>query len=123
MTTETIDKLFLELAQFTQAESGREAELLSCIQGVARAVGCNHTEDADGRAKLIRCVEELMFEPTGESCRGCGKPLVKGNARIADGCPCNSARGINHGIVPVNVCTCKDCDPAETGSSRVHCMK
>lgn len=121
MTTEIIDKLFLELAQFTQAESGREAELLACIRSIARAVGCNHTETAEGRSKLVRCVEELMFEETGEPCRGCGKPLFKRNARIADGCPCNSNRGINHGLVPVKACTCKECDPEETGSSRVRC--
>jgi hypothetical protein len=61
-TTETIDKLYLELAQFTQAESGRETELLGCIRGIGRAIGCNHTEDADGRQRLVRCAEERMRE-------------------------------------------------------------
>lgn len=51
-------------------------------------------------------------------CRGCGKPLVPANYRIADGCPCNNGRGINHGIVATTTCTCKECDPAQTGSTR-----
>lgn len=60
MDTETIDKLYLELAQFTRAEPPRETELLNCIRSIGRAVGCGHTEDADGRAKLVRCVEERL---------------------------------------------------------------
>lgn len=48
-------------------------------------------------------------------CNGCGLPL-KGH--VADGCPCNSPRGINHGIVPKHVCTCDECDPEQTGSVR-----
>jgi hypothetical protein len=51
------------------------------------------------------------------NCRGCGKPLT-GDERIADGCPCNNPRGINHGIVPKHVCTCRECDPEQTGSVR-----
>jgi hypothetical protein len=51
-------------------------------------------------------------------CRGCGKPLLWENIRIADGCPCNSARGINHGLVPQDTCTCLVCDPKQTGSTR-----
>ena len=51
-------------------------------------------------------------------CRACGKPLDPGDTRIADGCPCNSPRGVNHGIVAKETCTCVECDPAQTGSSR-----
>jgi hypothetical protein len=51
-------------------------------------------------------------------CKGCNKPLDGRDYRIADGCPCNSARGINHGLVPVNTCTCVVCDPEQTGSTR-----
>lgn len=51
-------------------------------------------------------------------CRGCGKTLLTSNATVADGCPCNSTRGINHGVVPKSVCTCVICDPAQTGASR-----
>jgi hypothetical protein len=40
------------------------------------------------------------------------------NLRVADGCPCNSGRGDNHGIVPKDTCTCAICDPAQTGSTR-----
>lgn len=53
-----------------------------------------------------------------DACRGCGRPLLPENRRIADGCPCNSARGINHGLVAKNTCTCATCDPAQTGASR-----
>ncbi len=37
---------------------------------------------------------------------------------IADGCPCNSPRGVNHGIIPFFACTCEVCDPEQTGSAR-----
>lgn len=57
---------------------------------------------------------------TPEKCRGCGKWLNPLADRIADGCPCNSPRGVNHGIVPAYVCTCPVCDPAQTGSARQH---
>lgn len=54
------------------------------------------------------------------ACRGCGKALIlPANQVIADGCPCNSPRGINHGFVPKDVCTCSECDPDKTGSSRM----
>ena len=87
----------------------------------------------DWYADNCELVEDVKAEPTGvESeltsatplalphpvCRGCSKPLDKENLWMADGCPCNSERGVNHGLVPVNVCTCKECDPAQTGSHR-----
>lgn len=53
-----------------------------------------------------------------ELCRGCQNMLLLENLRIADGCPCNSPRGVNHGLVPKNTCTCQVCDPAQTGSTR-----
>jgi hypothetical protein len=53
------------------------------------------------------------------TCRACRKRLLVGNDTIADGCPCNSGRGVNHGVVRPEVCTCVVCDPAQTGSSRV----
>ena len=54
-----------------------------------------------------------------ETCRGCGKPIdLDANVGIADGCPCNTPRGINHGLVPAHICTCPECDPAQTGSVR-----
>lgn len=52
------------------------------------------------------------------NCRACGKPLLPENIRVADGCPCNSARGVNHGLVAPLTCTCIDCDPAGTGGTR-----
>lgn len=45
-------------------------------------------------------------------CRGCNQPLKAENAWMSDGCPCNNPRGINHGLVPKEVCTCDEC--AET---------
>jgi hypothetical protein len=51
-------------------------------------------------------------------CRGCGGMLLPENRTVADCCPCNSARGMNHGLVPVNTCTCNACDPAQTGGTR-----
>ena len=51
-------------------------------------------------------------------CRGCQRPLDPTNVRMADGCPCNSRRGVNHGRVPVTTCTCPRCDAAQTGSVR-----
>lgn len=53
-------------------------------------------------------------------CRNCLYPLTKERYMLwlADGCSCNSRRGINHGLVPENICTCKICDPNETGSVR-----
>lgn len=54
----------------------------------------------------------------GGECRGCEKPLLKKNMNIADGCPCNAPRGVNHGHVPEETCTCPECDPRQTGSSR-----
>jgi hypothetical protein len=42
-------------------------------------------------------------------CRGCGKELHFDGIPRADGCPCNSPRGINHGIVPPYLCACKLC--------------
>ena len=57
--------------------------------------------------------------PDPSRCKGCGKFLRPENETIADGCPCNTPRGVNHGIVKPEVCTCEVCDPAKTGSSRV----
>lgn len=53
-----------------------------------------------------------------DACRGCGAAILPEYRRIADCCPCNSPRGINHGLVPKNTCTCVECDPAQTGSTR-----
>lgn len=55
---------------------------------------------------------------SGPSCRACGTPLLPENIRVADGCPCNSARGVNHGLVPELTCTCVVCDPGQSGSTR-----
>jgi len=87
--------------------------------------GCGYSDaevteffDSGAPAKWIcyRCGETGEYdEPV---CRGCGKPLDPENYRLADGCPCNSARGVNHGLVPAKICTCEACDPEQAGSSR-----
>lgn len=62
---------------------------------------------------------ELTYEEWRQyQCRACGKTLVLENYRLADGCPCNSPRGVNHGLVPLLTCTCVECDPEQTGSTR-----
>lgn len=35
------------------------------------------------------------FPCAERNCKGCGKPLTVENAWVTDGCPCNSALGIN----------------------------
>lgn len=67
------------------------------------------------RAELIR-LQCAIAAPFRHPCRGCGKPIR--TDRVADGCGCNSPRGVNHGIVPVYVCTCAECDASESGSAR-----
>jgi len=82
-----------------------------------------------GRGKIGRWVSGPTFSGLylceGETsvvsprtCRACRSPLRPENLRIADGCPCNSPRGVNHGLVPTDTCTCPECDPAQTGSTR-----
>lgn len=61
---------------------------------------------------------EDVFAPPS-SCRACGAALLPEQRRICDGCPCNSPRGINHGLVAKNTCTCVVCDPEQTGSTRI----
>jgi hypothetical protein len=60
-----------------------------------------------------------VFSMNAEMCRGCGEFLDFKNISMADGCPCNSPRGVNHGIVMKSVCTCSECDPEQTGGSRM----
>lgn len=69
-------------------------------------------EDQDGTRSSSYCGRLDL-------CRGCGESILPENRSSADGCPCNSPRGINHGFVPRNTCTCLECDPAQTGASRV----
>jgi hypothetical protein len=59
-----------------------------------------------------------LFSNPPDSCRYCGRALLPENRWIADCCSCNAPRGINHGLVPKNTCTCDVCDPAQTGSTR-----
>jgi len=61
---------------------------------------------------------EDVFAPAS-SCRACGAALLPENRKTADGCSCNAPRGVNHGLVAKNTCTCVECDPAETGGTRI----
>lgn len=38
----------------------QKTELLQSFAAIGREVGCDHTDDADGRAKLVRCVRETV---------------------------------------------------------------
>lgn len=62
--TSIIDKLFLEISQFTKAESPREKELLDCIRAIGRVIGYPHTEDEQGRARLVQRIEERFANIT-----------------------------------------------------------
>lgn len=93
---EYIAQRLLPLFELTERQSITGSELAAVLDLIGN----------DGR-KLHR-----------DACRGCGKPLLPHNSVAADGCPCNSPRGVNHGLVPKNTCTCVECDPAQTGSAR-----
>jgi hypothetical protein len=84
---------------------------------------------ACGRGKVGRWVSGPTFSGLclfeGETsvvaprtCRACRSLLRPENLRVADGCLCNSPRGVNHGLVPTDICTCPECDPAQTGGTR-----
>lgn len=89
-------------------ENISQAEL---VIGTAKAMGLDLNPFAK---ELAAAIDELAKRV----CLGCGKYLELRNARIADGCPCNSKRGVNHGRVPRETCTCVECDPEQTGSTR-----
>lgn len=65
----------------------------------------------DGDLELLAEFVEFVPEVTiaHPVCRGCNQPLKTENAWMSDGCPCNNPRGINHGLVPKEVCTCEKC--------------
>lgn len=82
--------------------------------------------DANRGAELRDRVEQLRdsneivcavaYDPMPvvyDECAGCGKPLLVMNHNVADGCPCNSPRGINHGKVPVSTCACDECEATQ----------
>jgi hypothetical protein len=71
--------------------------------------------DPDGRPeKPEHCAYAI-----GRFCRNCHGQLWPANVVLADGCQCNAPRGVNHGLVHPWCCTCVECDPAQTGSSRM----
>lgn len=93
------------------------------ISNAARCKGCDactEVPDRWGYCPGCRVFREAAAKEDGRlgACNGCGAFLRQENQTMADGCPCNSGRGINHGIIPALVCTCAICDPEQTGSSR-----
>lgn len=94
-----------------RAEVARLRELMREVRMYALGTDCS-------TRNLIERVDALLAGQPVAECRGCGKPLLPENYRIADGCPCNSPRGVNHGLVPTATCTCAECDPEQTGSTR-----
>lgn len=94
-----------------------------CVERKVRRVrnqpteASSQSEDATGW-EACPCMDNLPCDKHFPSCRGCYRPLDPALTNVADGCPCNSPRGINHGLVPTHVCTCTECDPAQTGSVR-----
>jgi hypothetical protein len=69
--------------------------------------------------QIHRLIDNALADGAQAACRGCGAILSSFNFdQIADGCPCNSPRGVNHGLVPEHTCTCAECDPAQTGRVR-----
>lgn len=84
----------------------------------ARLAEMDRIVDDVGKATSRFRAEIAALNNWDSRCRGCGKPLVPENSRIADGCPCNTPRGINHGLVDTSTCTCEGCDPEQTGSVR-----
>lgn len=73
------------------------------------------TPDGQIIADIEAAVQTLTSRP---NCRACGASLLPPSSGIADGCPCNAPRGVNHGLVEKYSCTCDICDPAQTGSTR-----
>ncbi len=89
--------------------------LLALLKADAPEVRDSWIEDAEAWI-ASETAEPAALET--KVCRHCGQPLLPENRTVADGCPCNSWRGINHGLVDTSVCTCVECDPEETGASR-----
>ncbi len=130
------------IAAATKGPPGTVAELLPGIEEIARqeVSGTMQPGWYERQSKLISeevaswpawmkraaglTVDNKIVAPErpqttdGANCRDCGLPLLPENRTMADGCPCNSSRGVNHGLVPKETCTCCLCDPAQTGSSR-----
>jgi hypothetical protein len=90
----------------------------SCIVFLAVHGFISDGEKAKVRGRLLKWFDRNAATPAAPMCRHCGRALLSPNIMMADGCPCNSPRGVNHGLVPKNICTCDECDPAQTGSAR-----
>ena len=87
-------------------------------EGACQGCGRLNGVEAGGLCLDCRQIKNRVLLSQDNRCRGCGELLDWRNLRVADMCPCNSGRGINHGLVPPKTCTCVECDPQQTGSTR-----
>ena len=87
-------------------------------EGACQGCGRLNGVEAGGLCLDCRQIKNRALLSQDNRCRGCGELLDWRNLRVADMCPCNSGRGINHGLVPPKTCTCVECDPQQTGSTR-----
>lgn len=103
-----IQRLRVELARSHNREISKEGGRCLCML-------CEDVRAASGENKIP---PPALRAALGKKCRACNIDLDVTNWHIADGCPCNSERGVNHGLVPRETCTCVSCDPHQSGSSR-----
>jgi hypothetical protein len=54
-------------------------------------------QEAEYEMGLMREQEEIERQNEEAYCQGCGKELIRENAWMEDGCPCNSPKGCNRG--------------------------
>lgn len=106
-----------EVGQRAAAEIRALRQQLAAARQEAEAVKVQSEQDG----MLIECLWMVKERLKAYTCRGCGKLLEMTSLalRTCDGCPCNSPRGINHGLVAKEVCTCTECDPKGLGASRI----
>ena len=67
---------------------------------IARWLNDDHPESAPSQAPAqpdAGATKPSAFYAEAEPCRGCGKPLLRENAGMWDGCPCNTDAGVNDG--------------------------
>jgi hypothetical protein len=109
-----------------QSTADAHVAVATLLSGFEALAGAKAPDRDDARfAKELLLAEASGFDQGRYAavaepphCRACGKELTPECAWVADGCPCNSQRGINHGLVPRRTCTCEACDPEQTGSTR-----
>ncbi len=85
------------------------SEARGVVDGVGRGVG------SAGRVPAATAVDPRTTNPGSHnpniptSCRACGKALLLENLFVCDGCPCNSANGVNFAPMPCALCRVEHC--------------